>query len=558
MKGVITIVKISDLVDRTIETFAPIWALKRERARVTMQAVRAFRNSGYSHSGASTTKNSLRGWISTSRSPQEDVGNNLALLRERSRDLYMSGGLAASAINKNISNVLGPGLTLKCQLNYRALGLTPQQAKEWEEKTEYEFELWASSKIDHTGLHDFYDCQRVMLTGWLLNGDSLAVVKYAERPDVKNPYLLRLHMIEADRLCTPDSLSSALAGIDGSLSMEYVELDNGHRIYNGVETDSSGKVVAYYICNQYPQSLLPSRRPVSWQRVEAINYITGLPNVLFIVQPERAEQYRGVPYLAPVIEELKQMTRYTEAEITAAIINSFFTAFITSEGPTNELPFGDSIEESQQLQLSPEERLNSYELGPATINVLGPGEKVTFGEPKHPVSGFEQFMKTMAQLVGAALDMPYEMLLGVFNSSYSASRAALLQAWRPFRDRRDWFAHEFCQPVYETWLWEAVATGRIQAPGFFTDPMRRKLWSQAIWIGPSPGQIDPVKEVQAAALRIKYRFSTHEREAMELTGMDYDNNVDVLRREYEAANGLPDVNITLPQEGGEKDDAQED
>src|SRR5690606_2069076 len=190
-----------------------------------MQAVRAFRNSGYSHSGASTTKNSLRGWISTSRSPQEDIGNNLALLRERSRDLYMSGGLATSAINKNKSNVLGSGLTLKCQLNYRALGLTPQEAKEWEEKTEREFELWASSKIDHTGLLDFYDCQRVMLTGWLLNGDSLAVVKYAQEPDKRNPYRLRLHLIEADRLSTPNSMTPTLTGIDGALSMEYVELD---------------------------------------------------------------------------------------------------------------------------------------------------------------------------------------------------------------------------------------------------------------------------------------------------------------------------------------------
>jgi lambda family phage portal protein len=549
-----------NFIDKTIAWLSPERALRREYARARLSLWRQFTNSGYSHSGASRKKKSMQGWDSTSRSPQEDIGNNLSLLRQRSRDLYMGGGIATSAIHKNKSNVLGSGLELKCQLNFRMLGLSPEQAKEWEDRTEFEFKLWAESKVDSTGLNDFYDAQRIMLQGWLLNGDALAVVKYADRPEGMNPYRLRLHLVEADRLCNPSRSSYGFTFMDGYVGNEYAELSNGGKLHNGVETDANGKVVAYWFSNKHPNSLLPTRETLKWARVEATNPITGLPNVLFVVDPERAEQYRGVPYLAPVIEQLKQMSRYTEAEIAAAIINSFFTAFITTQGQTNEIPFGDSIPEEDQVKnLSIEERLASYELGPGTINVLGAGESVTFGDPKHPVAGFEAFMKAMAQLVGAALDMPYEMLLGVFNSSYSASRAALLQAWRPFRDRRDWFAHDFCQPIYETWLFEAVATGRIQAPGFFTDPVRRKLWSQALWIGPSPGQIDPVKEVQAAALRIQHRFSTHERESMELTGMDYDNNVEILRREYLAAEGLPDVPpITISSEGGEKQNAEQD
>ncbi|MFM1655642.1 phage portal protein [Brevibacillus sp. B_LB10_24] len=541
-------------IDKTIAWFSPSTALRREHSRARLSLLQRFTNSGYSHNGASRKKKSMQGWNSTSRSPQEDVGKNLNLLRERSRDLYMGGGLATSAIKKNQSNVLGSGLELKCQLNYRMLGLTPEQAKEWEERTEFEFKLWAESKVDNTGLNDFYDAQRIMLTGWLLNGDSLSVTKYADRPEGMNPYRLRLHLIEADRLNTPTSVSPYSSGVFGVTDFaltEYIELPNGGKIQNGVETDENGKVVAFWISNRYPNSLLPTRKTIEWARVEAYNPISGLPNVLFVMDQERAEQYRGVPYLSPVIEQLKQISRYTEAEIVAAIINSFFTAFITTGGNKNDLPFGDSISEEDQLNLTPEERLASYEMGPGTMNVLGPGESVTFGDPKHPISGFETFTKAMAQLVGAALDIPYEMLLGVFNSSYSASRAALLQAWRPFRDRRDWFAHDFCQPVYETWLFEAVATGRIQAPGFFADPIRRKLWSQAIWIGPSPGQIDPTKEVQAAVLRINNGFSTHERETAELTGMDWDTNIEVLKREREALQGLPQSATKPSNEGGE-------
>lgn len=63
------------------------------------------------------------------------------------------------------------------------------------------------------------------------------------------------------------------------------------------------------------------------------------------------------------------------------------------------------------------------------------------------------------------------MLIKEFNSSYSASRGALLEAWEAFKMRRKWFVDDFCQPVYEMFLAEAVALGRINAPGFFTDPL---------------------------------------------------------------------------------------
>jgi len=535
-----------NFLDKTIAWISPQRALKREAARARLSFLRQFTNSGYSHSGASRKKKSMQGWNSTSRSPQEDIGNNLCLLRERSRDLYMSGGLAAGAIKKNQSNVLGSGLSLKCQLNYRMLGITPELAKEWEDRTEFEFNLWASSKVDNTGLNDFYDAQRIMLTGWLLNGDSLSIVKYVDRQERLNPYRLRLHLIEADRLNNPEQYSGygpSFFVVDSFTTVEtveYIDLPSGGAIHNGVETDPNGRVVAYWISNKYPNSLIPLNQSMRWARVEAFNPVSGLPNVMFIMDAERAEQYRGVPYLAPVIEQIKQMNRYAEAEIAAAIVNSFFTAFITvGDGPKNEIPFADSIPEEERIKLPIEERLASYEMGPGTINVLGEGENISFGDPKHPTAGFDTFMKAMAQLAGASLDMPYEVLLSVFNSSYSASRAALLQAWRSFRDRRDWFAHDFCQPVYETWLFEAVSTGRIQAPGFFSDPVRRKLWSQAIWIGPSPGQIDPLKEVQASEWKIANGFSTHERETAEQTGMDWDSNMDVLQREWQKRKGLP-------------------
>ena len=67
--------------------------------------------------------------------------------------------------------------------------------------------------------------------------------------------------------------------------------------------------------------------------------------------------------------------------------------------------------------------------------------------------------------IGMALNVPHEVLTKHFQASYSAARAALLDAWRTFRIRRDWLARRFCQPVYEEWLADAVASGLISAPG---------------------------------------------------------------------------------------------
>ena len=171
---------------------------------------------------------------------------------------------------------------------------------------------------------------------------------------------------------------------------------------------------------------------------------------------------------------------------------------------------------------------NDYELAPGAINIMEPGEDVSFGTPSHPNTGFDVFMRAMAEQVGAALEIPADLLMMSFNSSYSASRAALLEAWKAFRMRRHWLVKDFCEPVYELWLTEAVALGRIKAPGFLTDPLIRRAYLRAEWIGPSQGQLDPVKEVNAAVVAIENGLSTREAEAIKINGSKYVANADKL------------------------------
>lgn len=100
-----------------------------------------------------------------------------------------------------------------------------------------------------------------------------------------------------------------------------------------------------------------------------------------------------------------------------------------------------------------------------------------------------------------------------------------------FKMYRSWLANDFCQPIYEEWMAEAVAKGRIKAPGFFTDPIRRKAYCKAQWNGPARGLLNPVQEVNAAEKRVQNGFSTRANEAMEITGTDYYSNCEQLMQE---------------------------
>ena len=509
---------------------APRFALNREAARIRLNTLRNIKNSGYGESGGSHRRKSLMGWLASSKSPQDDIDPHLHTLRQRSRDLWMSSPLARSAVGTKKTNVIGSGLKLKSRIDLKYLGLDRDQAEQWEQNTEREFELFALSKwCDAIRLNNFYELQPLAYTSWLINGDGWCLLKH-EDPTKWMPYGLRLHLIEADRISTPDTSERIITSFWSSgRNVIGKNKSNDNIIYNGVEINKNGAVVAYHICNQYPNSNLKGTKK-EWKRIEAFGRKTGNPNILQLLEQERCEQYRGVPFLTPVIECLKQITRYTEAELMAAVVQALFTAFIETEAPASQSPMGDVFPEAEQVDAGNDV---TYELGTGAINILKPGEKVNFADPKRPASGFEMFINTMSKMIGAALEVPYELLMKSFTASYSASRASLLEAWKAIKTSRSWFVSDFCQPVYEIWLSEAVARGRIDAPGFFNDPAIRAAWCKAEWIGPTQGQIDPVKEVTAATLRVEQGYSTREQETTALTGGNWDDNVEQIRTENE-------------------------
>ncbi|HYX38527.1 MAG TPA: phage portal protein [Oligoflexus sp.] len=376
-------------------------------------------------------------------------------------------------------------------------------ARQFEKTVEKLYELHCqSTDSDFRRQNPFGINQAIVMRAVLLDGDCLVVRRY--RPVSGGLLGTCIQIIEGARLENPFAASA--------------ELD----IREGVELDRDGVPIAYHIRNgnQY-QRLSEENRVFRLSRYDE----TGAVQALHLFNARLPGQTRGEPFLAPVVEKFKQLGRYTNAEIMAAVISAFFSIFVTSEGTG---PFGNRAD-AHLASRKPEDReRSSQKFGQGLMVNLLPGEKVESVTPGRPNSGFDPFVQAILRQVGIALGLPYEVLVQHFQSSYSASRAALLEAWKFFKLRRTWLIRMLCQPVYEWMIQEAVAGGMLDAPGF-DDPLKRRIYLSAEWIGASMQSIDPLKDAKADEVRLNSGVASR-RSLVEEQGRDYEK----LKREIDS------------------------
>ena len=456
----------------------------------------------YRNHGASQIKTVYKDLKDELHSPDFDIGNAKKILMSRAREMYKGNSLGLGAIRKIRTNVVGPGLKLKSVIDDEILGISPEEKEKLEKRIEKVWRMWAeSTECDSTRFNNFYQLQSLVFITSLIDGECFVLLPYRKR--IGELFELKVQLVESERCCNP---------------MFY---DSDKNIANGIEINSFGEVEAYWFAND----LYNYKEPTKWQRVEAFGKKTGRKNVLVVMEKERIGQRRGIPLLAPVMEDILQINRYTKAELMAAVISAYFTVFIENNlEETEGYGLGEEpIEENSQVDRKP----YNYELGPGAIE----GQKATIADPKRPNTAFEGFVKAMAMQIGTALELPHDVLLSLFNSSYSASRAALLEAWKMYKMRRNWFIYDFCTPVFEEWMDEAVAKGYINAPGYFENHLIRKAYLGCEWYGPTQGQLDPLKEVTAAKIKVEQGFSTRTKEAAEMNGTNYMDNMKQIKME---------------------------
>ena len=489
-----------NVLDRALTWINPKAGFERLQYRKALDIQNAY-------TGASRGRRQTSGWRTTNGDADADIIPDLPELRQRSRDLRRNNPIAAGVIKTNEISVIGDGLKLKSCVNADVLGIDDDQAAAIEAACEREWNLFAESvECDLERTLNFDELQRLIFGSMLENGDVFVSMPYLRRAG--SPYGLKLQVIEADRVCNPQGKTDTAT------------------LVAGVEKDTNGAPLQYHVMTCHPGARKLIER--KWEPIKAFD-TKGNRKVLHIFTKDRAGQTRGVPYLTPVLETLKMLCSYTESEIMGALTASLFTVFVKTEDAQGLAPMAPTEETGAA------EGDDDIKMGSGAVVNLRPGEDITIASHNRGNQAFAAFIDAVAQQLGVGLGIPKEVLMKLFTSSYSASRAAMLDAWNYFITRRNWFSRNLCQPVYESVLLEAVAMGRLNLPGFLSgDPSIRKAYCGAHWIGPAKGQIDELKEAKAARERIDGGLSTIEQETQGLSGKDWEDNIRQRAREQKA------------------------
>ncbi len=460
-------------------------------------------------------------WQASLRGADAETLRDRDAIVARARDLTRNNGWAAGATVKEVDAVIGSTFRPLSKPNWRALGLDEAWARDWKEAVEA---LW---QLDAEDARRYLDASRQLpisqlfgmaYRGYLIDGDALGVVGWEEDRPVRTV----LRVVDSDLLSNPMGLADD----------EFLR--------GGVEIDRQGAALAYHLRDGHPSTTWSGAKALSWTRFER-ETAWGRPIILHFYDKHRDGQTRGVSRLAPIIEKLRMEDQYGRVELQAAVLNAVLAVFVKSpmdpDAVADLLSDGTTAWDAYNAERAAyyAER-DGVRMAGAKIPHLYPGEEIGVVDSARPAAQFGEFESAVLRNVAAGIGQSYEQLAQDWSkTNYSSARAALIEIWRGWTSRRANFAQGFCQPFFMAWLEEKWDRGLLpmgrRAPDF------HDAWSayaRAKWIGPGKGFVDPVKEAQAAAMRVALGLSTLEDEAAELGGADLTENIAQIRREIAA------------------------
>ncbi len=413
----------------------------------------------------------LRGWQPPLENINALVASGGPRLLARSRELVVTNGYAANACEAFAANLVGDGIK-------------PSSLLEDGELRDRLQRLWLAwtDEADADGLTDFYGLQAMVAREMFVAGECFVRLR-PRRPKDGLRVPLQCQLLQAEMLPF-DKTETA---------------PNGNVIRCGIEFDRIGRRVAYHFRRRHPGD--------STDRGDVLPETTRVPaeDVLHIYRPLDAGQIRGLPHVAPAMVRLFLLDQYDDAELDRKKTAAMFAGFITRAAPEEQLM--GAVEDG-------EDGTGIASLEPGTLQVLLPGEDVTFSNPADVGGGYEAFQYRTLLAIAASLGLPYHLVTGdVRQANYSSLRAELVEFRRRFSQlQHGVIAHQLCRPIWERWLETAVLAGALKLPDMEA--------ARAVhWIPPRWDWVDPLKDIQAQLLAIEAGLMSR-RKAVEATGYD--------------------------------------
>lgn len=461
---------IGELVDRMVAVVSPARAAKRMHAR------RVYSKLQRDYDAAKVDRTNSH-WRPPNRSADLELLSSASTLRARARDLVRNNAYAYGILRAIVRNVVGCGIKPQAKVEQK----NDKPNERFNEAAENLWRRW-QMQADVTGRLSFYEIQTLALSEVIEAGEVL--IQFVESPNRSRSLPFALELVECDRLA------------DDYLFSRGINQDNGNEVRRGVEVNSVGEPVAYWIYPKHPNDINTLHtRP---ERFPADRFI-------HLFRPKRIGQTRGVTEFAPVIRWLKDLGYYLENELQSSAVASCFTAAITTLGGAADGGILDITDDE-----SSDSDGNSFEyMQPGMVARLMPGEDVKVINPMRPNAQAEPWINLMIRSMAVGMGLSYERLARDYSqTNFSSNRASDLEDRREFRPWQDWLSTHLCVPVWQRFITSAVMQGEAGFPGAFQLLADFDRWTRHEWQPPGWEWVDPQKEATASVVGIKNNLTT--------------------------------------------------
>lgn len=505
---------------------------------------------GAPYEGADRTTSRMMTWNPIIAPVNAEVIPSKPTMDARGRDMARNDGGIAGSITLAKDHIAGQQYLLNAKPESRILFGKEDETWETEcqEEVELKFTLWAESTScwpDASRHNTLTGLVRLGVGGFCLGGEVLASAEWGA--DDGRPFQSSILMLDPDRLCDPRHNAFA------------------PNVNGGVEVDRRGAPIAYHILDRHPGDWKSRRlgERHQWRRIMARKPHWGRPNILHIFEQTRPDQSRGISALVTALTEMKMLKEFRKVDLQRAVVAATYAATIESDLPGGDIYTAMGAGEGNAaLQFAQDymacasaysEAAKALQMDGVKIPTLLPGSKLNIRAPGASSPLGADFETSMQRHLAAALGISYEEFSRDFSkTNYSSGRAAMGLTERRMAALKKMVADGIASFIYRLWFEEAINAGALEcmkrrdAPSFY-EGLNADAYCAAEWIGSGRGQVDEMKESQAAMLRIRGGLTTLEQEVSRLGG-DYRKVVKQRAREHELIKktGLPSPYDTEP------------